>query len=405
MHGAQNRDSFNEILIECLDKGYISDFQRNFRIGNPTAENQQQFYAPFMIQFPNRTRWVIFVTTSMRTDRIKGQQWDAHNLKELDSAISMAILAYPASDVNNVDFKRQDAKYQNNQEISAIDRIFNFEELRQAIQNEFYIQIGEEFDIQGKDANLQDSNQIEQLLDNGKIWDKDGKNFEVQIAQILSSKDNLIVWKNNQESATDNNSLFFCKMLDVFVGNKEIVESIDATAKKEYIGYLPSGGSPKTDVIATITFTDKSQKIITISCKRSKSKMVTVHQYNADVFTDVLDKDNDKLRNLLNMFQYTGNIRNLPDGIANELENELKKYIKPLALWVIGGIGGGGNPDTQWAKYIVSYQTTQNEFNVHPIEEYCDMICKKSVMFGTPFNWTYASKSKGKNIQLKAPVV
>lgn len=405
-HGAQNQNVLNTMLIECLDKGYISDYQKNFRIGNPDAGNDKQFYAQFMIQFANRTRWVIFSTTSMRTDRIKGQQWDALNLKELDSSITTAILAYPSNEINDLTFKRQDLKYQQNQEISAIDRILNFQELYQAIQNEFYNQIKEEIDIAGDAAALDNPEQLEAFLNAGQIWDKNGKNFEIQIAQILSSDDNLAAWKNNI-AKEDNEYNFFCKMMDAFVAdkNKDEVLSISATAKKDEIGYLPSGGAPKTDVIATIKFTDNSDKTITISCKRSKSNTVTVHQYTADVFADVLDKDNDVLRKLLNMFQVCGNIRDLPVGVAAALEAELQKYTSRLSLWAIGGIGGAGDPTRHWAQYIVSLQTAKNEFYVHTTAQYCDIICQKSVMFGTPFHWTYASKSKGKNIQLKAPVV
>lgn len=405
VNGINNQNAINSVLSNCLSEGYISDFQKNFRIGNPEAENEKQFYAPFMIQFPNRNRWVIFATTSMRTDRIKGQQWDAYNLKELDSSITTALIVYPANKVNNRTFKKQDLKYQQKQEISAIDRIFNYDELRLAIQNEFYSQVKEEINIDDKDKNLKDSAQIETFLNNGHIWDRNGKNFEIQIATILSSKDYLSAWDGGNDEKNDKNYLFFCKMMDGFNIQKHTVKSIKATASKEEIGYLPSGGSPKTDVIAKVKFNDKTTKLITISCKRSKADTVSVHQYTADLFADVLDTNNEHLRKLLNSFQFYGNLRDLPNGIAEELEFELKPHIRQLVMWAIGGVGGAGDKDTQWAQYIVSYQTTKDIFNVHSIDEYCDIVCKNTVMLGTPFHWTYASKSKGKNIQLKAPLV
>ena len=61
--------------------------------------------------------------------------------------------------------------------------------------------------------------------------------------------------------------------------------------------------------------------------------------------------------------------------------------------------------DIQKVDYVVTLQTTTNTFSVHSLEDYYDLISSHSGMFGTPFHWTYASKQKGKSIQLKVPVV
>ena len=57
--------------------------------------NKSQFYTPFLIEFHDETKWALFTTTSMRTDRIKGQQWDALNLKKINQSISSVYLIYP----------------------------------------------------------------------------------------------------------------------------------------------------------------------------------------------------------------------------------------------------------------------------------------------------------------------
>lgn len=403
IHGVENQLMLNKVLDECYRNGYISDVQKNFRIGS--EKNDKQFYAPFMIQFSNRTRWVIFATTSMRSDRIKGQQWDAMNLKNLDPSITMAVLTYPNDSVDKDKFKQQDERYVEKNEISSLDRIWDFNELRQAIQNEFYIGFKDEVQLSNEDENLKTSKQIANFLNHGKIWDIEGKNFETQIADILSNTKYLNAWKGDILPTEQNNYAFFCQMMSTFDISSTSVREIHATAKKENIGYLPSGGSPKTDVIAEVVFNNGNNRLITISCKRSKMSMVSVHQYTADTFADVLNENDVQLRKLLNDFQYYGCLKDLPDGVEDELTIALKPYIKKLVLWAIGGIGGAGNPETQWAQYIVSYQTEKGAFNVHSVEEYCDIICSRSLMFGTPFGWTFASKSKGKNIQLKAPVV
>ena len=98
MHGSENQQELYNILLNCLDNGYISDVVKEFRAGSIHAVNQRQFYAPFMIQFSDRSRWIIYTTTSFRSDRVKEQLWDALNLKEIDTNITKAILVY--SDLN-----------------------------------------------------------------------------------------------------------------------------------------------------------------------------------------------------------------------------------------------------------------------------------------------------------------
>ncbi len=401
IHGQVNHDELESILSDCLQNGFISDYQKKFRIGNPEVSNSEQFYAPFMIQFSNRNRWIIFATTSMRTDRIKGQQWDAFNIKELDTSIIKAFLTYPSDADDVLNFQRQNDKYINNEEISALDGVISFDELISLIKQEFYNDIQEEITI---DDNLSET-ALDEFLTRGKIWDKEGKSFEKQIANILSSKEFLNTYKNGKTIKNNNDFSFFTKLIQSFNLNIKNISYIKAYSDKETIGYLPSGGSPKTDVIAEIFYNNNKTQKITISCKRSKHNSVSVHQYSADVFAKVLDKNNNTLRKLLNDFQYYGNAKDLPDDVARNLEKELKPYIKKLILWAIGGIGAEGNPDTQWAQYIVSYNTTDSIFSVHSIEEYCNLIIKRKGAFGTPFNWTYASKHRGKSIQLKAPLV
>lgn len=401
LHGQKNQDELQALLNECLQNGFISDYQKEFRIGNPEVSNSEQFYAPFMIQFSNKNRWIIFATTSMRTDRIKGQQWDAFNIKELDTSITKAFLTYPITSGDALNFKRQNKKYINNEEISALDGVISFDELVSLIKQEFYKDIQEEFIISD---NLIDTS-LDEFLIRGKIWDKEGKSFEKQIANILSSKEFLNTYKNGKKLKNNQSFSFFIKLMDAFDISIKDVSCINAYTDKDKIGYLPSGGSPKTDVIAEIIYNDNKIKKITMSCKRSKHNSVSIHQYSADVFAKVLDKDNKTLRKLLNDFQYYGNAKDLPTDVTKSLEQELKPYVEKLILWAVGGIGAEGNPDTQWAEYIVSYNTTNNKFSVHSIEEYSKLIINRKGAFGTPFNWTYASKHRGKSIQLKAPLV
>ena len=121
-HGRSAQDSLSFILNRCKELNYITDYVEEYRIGKEGYTNEKQFYAPFLIVFPDGTKWALYTTTSMRTDRIKGQQWDAVNLKETDSHITKAYLVFPdgVSEKDRNEFLRQNRKYLCKVEYSAI---------------------------------------------------------------------------------------------------------------------------------------------------------------------------------------------------------------------------------------------------------------------------------------------
>lgn len=196
-------------------------------------------------------------------------------------------------------------------------------------------------------------------------------------------------------------------IVECFELNASDVSKIDATSDKKIIGRLPSGGNPKTDVLVTVSHTDGSTEHFTISCKRSSDASVSVHQYNANTFADVLDKDNDQLRRLLLYFQKCGNLRDFGEENREALTKELKPYVEKLSLWVLGGQGGDGDPETQNAEYILTYDNNNGSALITRIEAYYRHLVEGGIIghFGTPFSWTYPSKRRGQDIQLKCKII
>ena len=384
-HGQSAQRSLENILSECADMDYISNIKSDYRIGKDGFSNSKQFYAPFAISFKDGTKWIIFTTTSMRTDRIKGQQWDALNLKEIDKDITKAYLVYPdgINDDIKSEFVRQNKKYQENVEFSTIDAIVSQDTICNLIEN---------YALKHKQS--------------GQKKDIQGNNFETRIANILKNPTNLKKWLSNDALLEGMHFDIFKKILDIFALDKDSIKSIYATSDKKEIGKLPSGGNPKTDVLVIVTLKNKQEIFYTISCKRTSSDSVSVHQYNADSFSDVLDKNNSNLRKLLNEFQKYGNLRDF--GIENGklLSKELKPYLMKLTTWVLGGHGGSGTPK-QKANYILTYSNNTSISSIQKIEDYCQKLLTdvKEGHFGTPFSWTYPSKRKGKDIQLKCKIL
>ena len=385
LHGQSAQDSLEFILQRCFDLGYLTEVESPYRIGKEGYSNASQFYAPFLITFADGTQWALFTTTSMRTDRIKGQQWDAINLKEINDTISQIYLVYPdgVSEDIRAEFIRQNRKYANNSEYSAIDGIVSQDQISNAI---------ERYALRN--------------LTPGQLRDAIGNNFENRIATILSYPGNFLKWKTGNANREGMHYDTFMAIVECIGLDKATTDFIEATSDINVIGLLPSGGKPKTDVLIRVVNTDGQEAFFTISCKRSSEQSVSVHQYSADSFADVLDGDNTELRELLNLFQRCGNRRDMGEDNINRLTLAIAPYIERLSMWVLGGRGGAGNPVTQWADFIVTYDNNDGSTSVHTINDYYQLLIHagNNGMFGTPFSWTYQG-ARGTNIQLKCKII
>lgn len=416
-HG-KDFQSFVEDGLRMLKRdGYLTQIIREFRAREPGYKNADQYYAPFMLQFNDRTRWILFSTTSMRTDRIKGQQWDADRLKQVDATISKALLVYPDDVTLRVrsEFIRQKNKYDSGWEFTRIDDIVPFGELVRLIKKyDDEIQC----DDAGGEATSAESLVSQSVVDSvlgdtaisgtqgdiGRAWDFGGRNFERFIASVLSDRTILSDWRSDNMPA-DFLHQSFAKILRCIGVDRDDVLSVAASSDKDDIGLLPSGGSPKTDVIATVATRSAGERIFTFSCKRSTKSHVSAHQYSADLFADVLDANNTRLRALLRTFQIYGNKTDFPHEDAVALESELADKVMSLCKWVVGGHGGEGERK-QLADYVVAFRVDKGILSVHSTEDYvAKMLNDSNGFFGTPFQWTFASGQRGRSIQLKMPML
>ena len=426
-NGYNAQNVLQNLLLPLRQQGDLAIVVKAYRAGDPNARNAEQFYAPFMIQFNNGSRWIIFSTTKCRTDRVKGNQWDADNLKRLDPAVEKAVLTYP-DDVTEDDrmaFTSQKAKYDSGAEISRIDDIVPNQELitqikRRALEifhgyDEEDIVVGQETEtiVAPSVTHQRDTQQlgvnspaITSATDEGRAYDLNGRAFESDIMEILNNVSYLEMMRCGDDNEEDSRYIGFKKMINVVGVSPSRIVRIDATAEKEKIGLLPSGGQPETDVWARFCCVDGEVRDFTFSCKRTKRDSVTVHQYTADAFADVLDPSNVLLRRLLNVFQFHANARDMAEEDRAALQAQLHPLLPKLCKWVLGGFGGEYFNPIQCAGYLVVYNPTDEYFAVHSVEDYSRrLLARQPLTFGTPFGWTYASKQRRNSIQLKMPVL
>lgn len=379
-HGANGINSLEQMIETLKDKEYIAVSQKKYRIGDPNYE-EEQFYFQFLIEFYDHEQWILHHTTSIR-DRITEQQWNSEHIKRLNAYVKKAYVIVP----DGLDSKEKANAENYNEKItsqriySALDGVVPFEQMYRMIEHK-----------------------ATSLLDGGRARALLGLHFEEKLVDALNSDQNLEKWKGKSITSVGYLYSLFVDVMQALKIRSERVDYIYATSS---IPKLPSGGSPKTDVHVEIDMIDGTKADFTFSCKRSSANRVSVHEYTAEAFSNVLNSNDTELRRLLLEFQSVGGVRSMQDGHAEALEKRLSLYGQKLSKWVLGGIGGEGEPQIQWASHIITVNENTNTYSIYSVDEYISKCDGEDVggQLGTPFQWTYPSGGLGKRIQLKMKI-
>lgn len=380
LHGAKGIETLDNMVNALYERGYIALYKKNYSIAEPGYPDNQ-FKFQYMIGFQDNEQWILHHTTSIR-DRIHCQQWHSEHIKHLNRNVKKAYIVVP--DYLSEEERRKALNYHrsilNKNIYSAIDGVLPFGMVYTMIENKAV-----------------------SLMPRGKAYASPGLDFETKLAGAMKDQQNFEKWKYNIETSVGYLYPLFLDIVNKLCLDKEKVIAIDATSD---ISKLPSGGSPKTDVLLYIK-TEYGIETYTFSCKRSSNSWVSIHEYTADAFANVLNPDDNRLRELLNAFQQAGGAKAMGEEKAEELLRCMEKYSDLLSRWVVGGDGGEGNSSTQWAEYIITLDEENNHYSIHTVDEYIEECRRQDVkgQFGTLFKWTYPSGRKGKRIQLKGKIV
>lgn len=379
-HGAKGINSLERMIDALKEKKYISMSQKKYRIADPDYE-EEQFYFQFLIEFQDREQWILHSTTSIR-DRITEQQWHSEHIKRLNAYVKKAYVVVPdgldPKESNNA--RNYHEKISQRKIYSALDGVVPFEVAYRMIEHK-----------------------ATSLMESGQAHAKLGLHFEEKLVDALNDKENLDKWKKDSTTAVGYLYSLYCDVMRTLRVNSKEVLSIYATCD---IPKLPSGGMPKTDVLVEIELLS-GKETYTFSCKRSSAERVSVHEYTAEAFSKVLNPDDAELKELLVEFQNAGGVRAMGEEQAERLQRRLIGYRDALCKWVLGGIGGEGEPTVQWASHIITVDESTNSYNIAAIEDYILEYDKQGItgQLGTPFQWTYPSGGKGKRIQLKGKML
>lgn len=379
--GISGQENLKGLIKSLLDKGYILSYVEDYRDGYK-GYDKKQFFFQYRIELPNHEYWLLHSTTSIRTDRMNIQQWNAEHLKRLDGYIRKAFVVYP----NGLPEKEEklarsyQCKLAEARAYSAVDGVF--------CQSEMYTYV--------------EKYALGLMGGKGKALASRGVNFEKWIVEILNNQENYSKWKDGNDILTGYMYDVYRLFMESMELNRSQVVGINATNE---IPKLPTGGQPKTDVLVSVD-TYEGEFVFTYSCKKTNKDWVSAHEYTAEQFIDTLQIKEESLASAIIEFQSCGSIERMQKSSIETMGRRMAAYNDLLNRWVLGGNGGSGDPNTQWAKYLVTYNDATSEIAINSIDEYIDDVEKRgySGNFGTMFKWTYPSGGLGKKIQLKMRV-
>lgn len=343
--GASGQENLKDIIESLQARDYIVSYQMDYRDGYKGFDRKQFFYQ-FLIEFANHDCWIVHSTTSIRSDRMNIQQWNAEHLKRLNGYIKKAYVVYPngLSDKELKNAKNYQDKIEDGKQYTAVDGVVS--------QSEMY--------------SIVERYALELLGNKGKALAKRGNNFESWVTEILNSTENFLKWKNDDSIKTGYVYDIYMRLVENMALKKKDVVSINATND---IPKLPTGGKAKTDILVTVDTFD-GEYTFTYSCKKSGGDWVSAHEYTADQFVETLGIEEPELADALIDFQTVGSIEKLSPPSFEALSRRLSAYNERLNKWVLGGIGGQGDPNTQWAHNIITYNDNTSNFKIESIEDY-----------------------------------
>lgn len=254
----------------------------------------------------------------------------------------------------------------------------------------------------------------------GSIHDKLGDVYEDYCVSLLENKQLLAKLKINNRP-TDLDSNVFCQLLYVNgITNFHSISSIQATTQ---VPHRSTGGLPKTDIIATVNYVDRSPSIFCISCKQSTVAKVALAEFDVDTICKEMGINNPRLHELLLKHQVDCSAKNFSSNEKTELNTLMKPIARDFVRWVLTGSPKRNPSEVCYPTSLIKFELTPPKdrynicisdgdfdlvtFNTYTIEDYIDSIMYnrngtiKSGGFGTGLSWTYATGSKGIKMQFK----
>lgn len=393
-------DAIHDKLEHLKNEGIIKDSVRNLNFKHTGFDYEKQFLANFVIYTNDHKRIIIRSSSSFRGDRVKIGFYDIEGIikySNLTDDIVATIYLLPDSQLNNTTFISTRDKILKKEYYIPATHLFTLSEFENFLTN---------YELENRSIleEIAKENKFRDLKEAGSYFGRIGNKLEKEISETVSVPKYLVEYKLNKSPK-------FHEIINFIVQKNKIDSNEITKINSSYsIPLLLSGGSPKTDIWIELELNDI--KIFeSFSVKNSTKKQVSVHDYTAERFIEVLDCGDSSLKYYIEHFQdhpsYSEFIETLKDGKSEEeFSNLMKSKSLILSEWVLMGKHDLQNlnlPETQISNNIIL--NTKEELLIYDSKTNLDFLFKHvKLRYGVPFSWTYPSKQRKKRIQLKLPI-
>lgn len=407
--GANTSKELLNLLETIVNRYNTLSLDKNIEYGEK-GKDSKQFKANAKINFDKENlSWLVDVSSSFRSDRMKGKEFDIEHLKKILKKLGIDTEAYFVLPDNAKEKDVKDLK-SFEQHIQAQDRVTYFDGAM--LMNSF--------------RNILEQKATESI-NQGKRSNLLGKSGEVILYKAFKNKNNIKIWNDPNDNLiqSSNYSLFktVVKKLCPDIGkisfssalcskNIEDLKTVRANNK--------TYGMPKTDIIINLANSYNQHYDFKVSVKQPKSSKgkVTVHEGSVErLLNDLkhsLPKDstfNDpkmfrKLSDALIDFELNGSKSKMNPENLNFLNTYLPELNKWLIDYFLFGINNLYLNKNQQANALLVFNPETGGCKISSVKEVENALLNtRKATFNTPFSWTYPSKKRGKKIQIKGPIL
>ena len=241
------------------------------------------------------------------------------------------------------------------------------------------------------------------LQQHGKTSDALGKLYEKYIIEIFKNMDSISTLHSNEYPQEKD---IIQKFLDI--KNITFTDISNISSSDHDLGRTIAGGSPKTDVVITLTLHGQPPLCIPLNIKASSKNKVSIAEYDAETICTSVGIPDGELKDLIFKHQNEQSAKNITFIQKQRLTELLKPYRKEFIRWCITLNSQPSQENILYPDLLIRFKVINREFvsvEMCDIETYIDTKIaaaeKRNSGFGTGLSWTYASGSGSKKMQFK----
>ncbi|EGC80195.1 MspI family type II restriction endonuclease [Lactobacillus iners] len=411
--GVNTANELLDLLKKIVNKFQKIDLITSVEYGEKDKD-KRQFKANAQINFNDTdTSWLVDVSSSFRSDRVKGKEFDIEHIKKILDRQGLDTYAYfilpdNAKEKDKNELEKFSRHIQKQDRVTYFDGAMLMTSFRNLLEHE-----------------------ATKSMDQGIKSNLLGASGEEALALAFTNESNLKIWNNPKSNIYQSSSysLFeaVIKGLCPNIGKLLSINSIGSNSNTPIADQLKlvkangqNYGKPKTDVIISIINEKGKNLIFKFSVKQPSSNKgkVTVHEGSVERLlndlkyslpSDSIFNDPDmfnKLSTALKDFQKVGSKSKIQDDNLEFLNYHLASLNKWLIDYFMFGINNSYLNKNQQANALLVFDPTTGNCKVSNVSETeLTLLNHRKATFNTPFSWTYPSKKRGSKIQIKGPII